>query len=109
MGRYILIYKGEGAKPASDMKLIRDLPQTTVIDDSPSQMVLVEAPEAALTPFVSSRPVWDFTPERIYTVPDMRPQIRPDTKLRAKPKYRPGKRKAARAAAAVRDKATRAG
>jgi hypothetical protein len=75
MNRYILMYKGEGVKPAKDLRLLRDLPHTTIIDDSPSRMVLVKAPVAQLRTFVDSLPQWDITPARVYTVPGMRPRL----------------------------------
>ena len=51
MGRFILRFNGVGEKPAEDVQRIRSLPNATVLDDS-ARMILIEAPDAAITELV---------------------------------------------------------
>ena len=75
MARFILRFRGKGAKPSKDVEQIRALPETTVLDDS-SRMLLVEAPEASLRAAVSTMTDWVMTEERMIPLPDARPKLR---------------------------------
>jgi hypothetical protein len=76
MGRYILRYVGTGASPAADMQRIRAAQELTVIDDSSSRMLLVEASEERLKELVGSLPGWIWSPQRMIRLPDPRPKPR---------------------------------
>ncbi len=75
MKRYILRYRGEGTRAEKDVELIRSLPETTVIDDSP-RMLLVEAPEDVLRKALQSLPDWVMVEEEFIPLPDPRPKVR---------------------------------
>ncbi|MGH9834031.1 MAG: hypothetical protein ACRD9Y_13505, partial [Blastocatellia bacterium] len=75
MKRYILRYCGEGTRLERDVELIRSLPETTVLDDSP-RMLLVEAPEDALRKALESLPDWVMVEEKFIPLPDPRPKVR---------------------------------
>lgn len=75
MSRFILRYRGAGAKPAEDVDRIRALPNAKVLDGSP-RMLLVEAPEADMRALVDSLPDWVMTEERMIPLPDPRPKLR---------------------------------
>jgi len=75
MKRYILRYRGEGTRPEKDVELIRSLPETTVLDDSP-RMLLVEAPEDPLRGALQLLPDWVMVEEEFIPLPDPRPKVR---------------------------------
>jgi hypothetical protein len=76
MDRFILRYCGTGARPAADVDRIRALPNITVIDDSSSGMLLVEAPEADLHSTLENMPGWVMGKEQTLRLPDPRPMPR---------------------------------
>lgn len=76
MSRFILRYRGQGAKPTRDVDRIRSLENTKVLDESSPRMLLVEGPEAGLKALVESMPQWVLTPERMIPLPDPRPKPR---------------------------------
>lgn len=75
MGRFILIFRGKGPKPVEDVKRFRALRNTTVLDESSSRMILVEAPDAELKALVDTMPEWIITQEKTIQLPDLRPKI----------------------------------
>jgi len=75
MGRFILRFNGVGEKPAEDVQRIRSLPNATVLDDS-ARMILIEAPDAAITELVKSLPQWGVSQESFFPLPDPRPKLR---------------------------------
>jgi hypothetical protein len=75
MKRFILRYRGEGTRPEKDVELIRSLPDTTVLDESP-RMLLVEAPEDVLRKAMQSLPDWVMVEEGFIPLPDPRPKVR---------------------------------
>ena len=75
MGRFILRYRGQGAKPESDVARLRSLPGSSVIDDSSPRMVLVEAPEAVLRSLVEQADDWVMSPEQTYPLPAPHPSL----------------------------------
>ncbi len=80
MSRFILRYRGTGAKPAGDVERVRALPSVTVLDDSSPRMLLVEAPQTELNALVDSMPGWIVTQERMIPLPDTRLKPRRDKK-----------------------------
>lgn len=72
MGRFILRFKGKGAKPAEDVERFRALRNTTVLDDSSSRMILIEAPDTELYELVSTMPEWIISKEKMIRLPDTR-------------------------------------
>jgi hypothetical protein len=76
MNRYILRFRGQGAKPAADVERIRSLPNATVLDDESARMLLVEAPADELQTAMASLPGWVMTEERMILLPDPRPRVR---------------------------------
>ncbi|CAN7807772.1 hypothetical protein [Paraburkholderia hospita] len=44
MARFVLLFVGDGKKPAEDVRRIKALPGITVIDAKNANMVLVEGP-----------------------------------------------------------------
>ena len=75
MGRFVLRFRGKGAKPPEDVARISASPNTTVLDDSP-RMLLVEAPEAELKAVMDTLSDWVMTEERRIPLPDPRPKLR---------------------------------
>jgi hypothetical protein len=73
--RFILRFKGDGDRPVDDLERIRTLPNLKVVDDS-SRMVLVEAPQDALTKLIETLPEWSLSRERFVPVPDVRPRLK---------------------------------
>jgi hypothetical protein len=76
MDRFILRFCGSGRKPPDDVARIRSLPNTTVIDDSTSRMVLVEGREAELKAALRSLSDWVMSKEEMVPLPNPRPKLR---------------------------------
>jgi hypothetical protein len=76
MSRFIVRYVGTGPRPAADVQRIRAAQELTVIDDSSSRMLLVEASEERVKEVVGSMPGWIWSPERTFRLPDPRPKPR---------------------------------
>ncbi len=76
MARYIVRYVGTGPRPAADVERIRAAQELTVLDDSSSRMLLVEASEERVRQVVESMPGWIWSPERMFRLPDPRPKPR---------------------------------
>ncbi len=74
--RYVLRFKGAGAKPATDVARIRALPKLKVLDDASSRMMLVEAPEAELPSLMHALPHWVMSEERMIPLPDPQQKVR---------------------------------
>lgn len=72
--RYILRYRGEGAKPDADVARVRGLAGTVVVDSS-SRMLLVESEPEPLRDLVDALPDWVMGPDQAYAVPDTRRTI----------------------------------
>jgi hypothetical protein len=75
VSRFILRYRGQGAKPTSDVARLRSLPGVSVIDDSSPRMVLVEAPEEALRRLVEQTHDWVMSHEQTYHLPTPHPSL----------------------------------
>ena len=76
MARFVVRYVGTGPRPAADVERIRTAQELTVIDDSSSRMLLVEASEERLKEVVESMPGWIWSRERTIRLPDPRPKPR---------------------------------
>jgi hypothetical protein len=75
VGRFILRYRGPGAKPAGDVARVRSLPGASVLDESSPRMVLVEAPEAALRSLIEKTNDWVMSTEKTYDLPAPHPSL----------------------------------
>ncbi len=80
MKRYILRFRGSGPKPEEDVQRIRLWPNTTVVDDSSSRMILIEAPEDQLPALAAALSDWVATPEEMISLPDPIPRVRKPAK-----------------------------
>ncbi|MBN1567869.1 MAG: hypothetical protein JXA73_08470 [Acidobacteria bacterium] len=74
--RYVLRFRGEGAKPAVDVKRILDSGNITVLDNSSPRMLLVEADQGRLKALVDTMPGWIMTPEQVIPLPDTRAKVK---------------------------------
>lgn len=72
--RFVLRYRGDGARPEADVAGVRALAGTVIIDES-SRMLLVESDEESLRDLVSTLPDWAMAPEQTFTVPDTRLRV----------------------------------
>ena len=73
--RYVLRYRGRGAKPPADVEHVRHLPGITVLDESSSKMLLVECDDETTTWLAEALPGWIVAPEQTFDVPDTRKRI----------------------------------
>lgn len=71
--RFVLRYRGEGAKPAADVARVQELADNVV--DSTARMLLVESDDEPLRALVDSLPDWVMAPEQTFTVPDTRKSV----------------------------------
>jgi hypothetical protein len=74
--RYVLRYRGPGAKPAADVDSVRRRPGVTDVDESGAKMLMVECDEAVAAELAENLPDWVMGPEQTYTVPDTRKGVR---------------------------------
>jgi hypothetical protein len=74
-GRFVLRYRGAGARPEQDVRRIGQIPGSRIVDDS-GRMLLVEGPERDLHELVASMPEWVMAPEQTFAVPDTRERPR---------------------------------
>ncbi len=72
--RFVLRYRGDGSKPDADVERVRALADTVIIDSS-SRMLLVEASPDPLSELVESLTDWVMAPEQTLAVPDTRQQV----------------------------------
>ncbi len=73
--RFVLRYRGDGAKPDADVERVRALAGMVVVDDSSSRMLLVESPRGPLTDLVATLAEWVMAPEQSFAVPDTRKRV----------------------------------
>jgi len=73
--RFVLRYRGDGAKPAADVERVRALADASVVDDSSSRMLLVESDQQPLRDLVEALPDWVMAPEQSFAVPDTRERV----------------------------------
>lgn len=72
MERFILRFQGPGSKPRHDVEQIRLLPETRVVDDSSSRMLLVESSEEDAEKLSVLLPDWSISPEQKIALPHRR-------------------------------------
>jgi hypothetical protein len=75
MDRFVLHYEGEGPKPAADVERIRALPDTDVLDEARSTL-LIQAPEEAVDQLAKTLPRWFVTRERPVKRPATQKRVR---------------------------------
>jgi hypothetical protein len=73
--RFVLRYQGEGARPEADVARIRGLGGASIVDESSSRLLLVDAEEERLRELVGSMPDWVMAPEQTFAVPDTRKRV----------------------------------
>lgn len=73
--RFVLRYQGEGTKPDADVARIRGLGDCSIVDESSSRLLLVDAEETQLRELVGSMPDWVLAPEQTFAVPDTRKRV----------------------------------
>lgn len=74
--RYVLRFRGPGGKPECDVEKVRALPDTTVLDESESRMLLVESSEHDVERLSEILPDWSISGERKIALPEQRPKVR---------------------------------
>jgi len=72
--RFVLRYRGDGARPDDDVARIRALDDVVVVDSS-TRMLLVESEPEQLRALLGTLPEWIMAPEQQYGVPDTRKQV----------------------------------
>jgi len=72
--RFVLRYGGDGPKPEADVERVRALADSVVVESS-SRMLLVEAPPGPLSDLVASMTDWVMAPEQTLAVPDTRQRV----------------------------------
>lgn len=72
--RFVVRFRGEGAKPDGDVAQVRALTGAVVVDGS-ARMLLVESDEAPLRDLVDTLADWVMAPEQTFTVPDVRERV----------------------------------
>ncbi|HZX83910.1 MAG TPA: hypothetical protein VFF19_10120 [Reyranella sp.] len=75
MPRFIMRYKGAGAKPADDVRRIRRVPSVDVVDETP-RMVLVESDAATATHLAQEFGEWSVAPDTRIPLPDTRHRVK---------------------------------
>lgn len=72
--RFVLRYRGEGAKPDADVAKVQEVADAVVVDSS-SRMLVVEAEPEPLRHLVDALPDWVMGPDVRYEVPDTRKKV----------------------------------
>ena len=75
MGRFIVRYRGKGARPERAVHRLREADGVQVIDET-RRMLLVEGPEKAIRSACGDDDDWVVEPEQVYRLPDPRPSIK---------------------------------
>jgi len=78
MARFIVRYRGKGAKPEGAVQRLREAAGVHVIDET-RRMLLVEGPEEVIRSAFGDDD-WVIEAEQVYRIPEPRPSIkrRPD-------------------------------
>jgi len=71
MARFIVRYRGNGARPEDTVNKLRSIKGAAVVDDA-GRMMLMDVPEQALRSVLASEPDWLIAPEVAYPMPDTR-------------------------------------
>jgi hypothetical protein len=74
--RFVLRYARAGTAPEADVARVRALPGATIVDASPTMLLVDAAAEAdALRELVDGLDGWVMGPEQQYGVPDARQHV----------------------------------
>lgn len=73
--RYVLRFRGEGAKPSADMDLLRSCDGLKLIDESSRRMVLVESLPEQVESLREKMSNWLIVEETFTPPPDTRAKI----------------------------------
>lgn len=76
MARFILRYRGQGAKPAADVARVKQCAGVTVLDASMPRMLLVEGAKAKVRELAERLEGWVAAEEQTVRLPDPRPKVR---------------------------------
>lgn len=74
MARFVLLFVGDGKKPAEDVKRIKALPGITVIDATNANMVLVDGP-IDVKKKVNRMPNWVASEQTLIPSPQPHPHF----------------------------------
>lgn len=74
MGRYIVRFRGPGAKPADALERILHIVGARVLDDSPRMMLIEAVDDAPLRSALDAR-TWQITEEKSYELPTPRVKV----------------------------------
>lgn len=74
MARLIVRYRGQGSRPESVIRQIRQMPNVSIVDDS-DRMLLVDGPEAPLRDLLQPFDDWLIAAEKKYPIPGNRKRI----------------------------------
>jgi hypothetical protein len=75
MPRYILRFRGSGSAHTEDVRRIRSIPDTAIVDSSSDRMMLVDGPEEHLRAALKDMPGWAMIPEQTVLLPDPRKKV----------------------------------
>ena len=74
MSRFVIRYRGSGARPEDVVRRIRQMPELSIVDDG-GRVLLVEGPEGSLREALGSSTDWLVAAEKTYSVPSPRKRI----------------------------------
>jgi hypothetical protein len=76
MARFILRFRGPGAKPAADVTRVKECAGVTVLDDTMPRMLLVEGAKTKVVQLADRLEGWVISEERAVQLPNPRPKVR---------------------------------
>lgn len=79
MPRFVVRYRGQGARPQDAVDRVRRIEGASILDDSDRTM-LVDASEEALRGALTPETDWIIAPEVAYPVPDTRKRVQSSPK-----------------------------
>lgn len=74
--KFILRYRGKGAKPAASVARVKACEDVKLLDESSPRMLLVEGARQAVEALAKTMPDWVVSDERTVKFPNPRPQVR---------------------------------
>ncbi|MCL4800631.1 MAG: hypothetical protein KJ025_13650 [Burkholderiales bacterium] len=76
MARFILRFRGPGAKPAADVARVKQCAGVTVLDESTPRMLLVEGARSKVLQLAGRLEGWVASEDQAVRLPDPRPKVR---------------------------------
>jgi len=76
MAKFILRFRGAGAKPETDVVRVKACAGVTVLDESMPRMLLVEGAKAKVAQLAERLAGWVMSEERAVELPSPRPKVR---------------------------------